>query len=253
MAILPARLGSTRLPRKMLLRETGAYLFEHSARNVLTGGAVERVVVATDSEEILDAARAVGLEALMTDAAHQSGTDRVHEAWRALAAAGEGPFDVVLNVQADEPDVAAADLARLVDAFHEDAVELATLCTPLAPAEAARPSAVKVVRAANGDALYFSRAAIPDASHARAGAAPTWLRHVGVYAFRPDALARFVALPPSPLERAENLEQLRWLEAGGRLRVLDAAHAPTGIDTAADYEAFVTRTAHRSPHPSANP
>lgn len=250
-AILPARLGSTRLPRKMLLRETGQYLFEHAARNVLESGAVDRVVVATDSEEVLSAAEEVGLEARMTSAEHRSGTDRVHECWRALEDEGAGPFDVVLNVQADEPDVAGADLSRLVGAFAAPAVELATLCVPLTSGEAPLASAVKVVRAADGDALYFSRAAIPDTRHARAGANSPDLRHIGVYAFRPSALARFVALPEGSLEASENLEQLRWLEHGGRIRVLDAVHAPSGVDTREDYDAFAARTRH-STSPSAN-
>lgn len=244
-AIVPARLGSTRLPRKMLLRETGRYLFEHTVRNLEQGGAVARVVLATDSEEILEAAREVGVEARMTDASHRSGTDRVREAHDALASEGER-YEVVVNVQGDEPDVAAGDLERLVAAFEDPEVEVATLWTPLAPEEASAPSAVKVVLDARGDALYFSRAAVPDASHRRDGAdgppAP-YRRHVGVYAFRPSALARFCALPEGELERLESLEQLRWLEAGGRLRVLRADHAPRGIDTNEDYRAFVARLA----------
>jgi len=248
-AILPARLGSTRLPRKMLLRETGSYLFEHSARNVLAGGAASRVILATDSEEILAAAEAAGLEARMTSASHCSGTDRVFEAWQQLEDEGEAEFDVILNVQADEPDVAASDLAALVAAFEDPAVEFATLCVPLDEQTAQRPSSVKVVRAASGDALYFSRASVPDSSHAREGARGGHLRHIGVYAFRPTALARFCELAEGELERLENLEQLRWLEAGGRLRVLDADHSPSGIDTPEDYQAFVARTARTTASP----
>jgi len=247
-AILPARLDSTRLERKMLLCETGSFLFEHSARNVLASGAVSQVLVATDSEEILAAARSVGLPAALTRADHKSGTDRVFEALTGLEETGAGPFDVVLNVQADEPDVAALDLRQLVAAFEDPAVELATLCVALDNSEeAAQPSRVLVVRDEQGDALYFSRARIPDASHARGKAQGTWLRHIGVYALRPAALARFCGLAEGRLERLENLEQLRWLEAGGRLRVLDASHAPSGIDTAADYSAFVARMAAAQP------
>ena len=118
LAIVPARLGSTRLPRKMLLRETGQYLFEHTCRNAARSGAIERVVLATDSPEILAAAAEVGLEALLTSPDHTSGTDRVHEAWQTLAARGDGAYDVVLNVQGDEPDLPHADLAPLVAAFR---------------------------------------------------------------------------------------------------------------------------------------
>lgn len=243
-AIIPARLGSTRLPRKMLLRETGQYLFEHTVRSLEAGGAVARVVLATDSQEIVDAAAEVGIEARMTDPEHKSGTDRVHEAYEQLVAETGATYDVVVNVQGDEPDVAAGDLKRLVAAFTDPEVELASLWTELAPEGAAAESAVKVVLDARGDALYFSRSPIPNAAHRRDGAsgpAVPYRRHVGVYAFRPDALARFCSLPEGELEQLESLEQLRWLEAGRRLRLLRAEHAPSGIDTPEDYRAFVAR------------
>jgi len=254
-AIIPARLDSTRLARKMLLRDTGRFLFEHTVANLLEGGALERVVLATDSEEILAAAKDTGVEALMTRADHKSGTDRVHEAHRQLVERGEA-FDVVVNVQGDEPDVDSGDLRRLIAAFEDSEVELATLWASFEDAsQVDAGSAVKLVTDARGDALYFSRAAIPDRSHARAEAsdsADSWKRHIGVYAFRPDALARFCALPAGRLERLENLEQLRWLEAGHRLRAIRADHCPSGIDTAEDYAAFVARTAHPRPTPGLN-
>ncbi|MEO6708899.1 MAG: 3-deoxy-manno-octulosonate cytidylyltransferase [Planctomycetota bacterium] len=241
-AILPARLQSTRLARKMLLAETGRTLIEHSARNAISTGVFERVVVATDSREILEALEQAGIEAVMTRADHSSGTDRVREAVEAL---GFGDFDTVVNVQGDEPELAREDLTRLVRAFSDPELQIATLCAAFAHSdEQASPQIVKVVRDARGDALYFSRAAIPSAVHARAGAlsaASVSRRHVGVYAFRPAALSRFCELPISALEAIENLEQLRWLEAGLKLRVLDASHAPLGIDTRAEYEAFVVR------------
>lgn len=242
-ALLPARLGSTRLPRKMLLADTGRPLIEHSARNALQTGLFDRVAVATDSEEIQAALEAAGIEAVLTRADHRSGTDRILEAAERL---GLHDHDVIVNVQGDEPEVARADLARLIEVFDEAAgpgVEIATLCTPLDSAEAfASPQVVKVVRDGGGDALYFSRAPIPGAGHpgAERGAAPR-LRHIGVYAFRPRALSEFCSLPVGRLERAESLEQLRWLEAGRKLRVLDAAHAALGIDTRAEYDAFVAR------------
>ena len=248
-AIIPARLGSQRLPRKMLLRDSGRYLFEHTVRNLLEGGAVERVVLATDSDEILDAAKEVGIEALMTRSTHKSGTDRVQEAYETLLASGEPGFDVVVNVQGDEPDVAAEDLRTLIDAFREPAVRLATLWARCEdPAVVASPNAVKVVLDKRGDALYFTRASVPNTSHRRRDddrhdttLSPPFKRHVGVYAFRPEALKRFCSLPEGELEHLENLEQLRWLEAGERLRVLPAVHHPRGIDTAEDYLAFVNR------------
>jgi 3-deoxy-manno-octulosonate cytidylyltransferase (CMP-KDO synthetase) len=243
-AILPARLASTRLERKMLLAETGRALFLHTAEAVTACDAIGRVVVATDSEEILAVAEAAGIEALLTAPDHACGTDRVYEA---LGLLGEEP-DVVVNVQGDEPEVAAADLERLVTAFVDDEVEVATLAAPLVDeADVGARDVVKVVVDGRGDALYFSRAPIPDRSHSRAGAsAPAW-RHIGVYAFRPAALARFCSLPVGALEATESLEQLRWLEAGGRIRVLEAARAPAGIDTVEDYARFVASTARTTP------
>jgi len=251
-AIIPARLASRRLPRKMLLGETGLPLVVHTARNVARSPALARVVVATDAEEIAAAARSHGVEAVLTRPEHASGTDRVHEALLALG----GDFDVVLNVQGDEPELEPEDLERLAAAFADPAVELATLAGPLgSEAEADAPQVVKVVCDRNGDALYFSRSQVPHRPGAGAtGAAPPsyaredappWgqvaRRHVGVYAFRPAALAEFCGLPAGPLERVENLEQLRWLEAGRRIRVLETDHVPLGIDTRSDYDAFVRR------------
>ena len=249
LAIVPARLGSTRMPRKMLRRETGRYLFEHTVRNTERATSIERVVLATDADEIVRAAAEVGVEVVLTSTDHPSGTDRVHEAWNILAQRGDADFDVVVNVQGDEPDLPLADLDLLVAAFADDEVEIATLSAPVtAREEALDPSVVKVVRDARGDALYFSRAAVPSFEHPsrpmRAGAPGLRAveRHIGVYGFRPDALARFCALPQGALEATENLEQLRWLEAGRRMRVLAASETTYGIDTEEDYAAFVART-----------
>lgn len=249
-AIVPARLGSTRLARKMLLAETGLPLFVHTARNVAAAGVFEQVVVATDAEEILAAARAHGVAALPTSPDHPSGTDRAFEAWQRIAR-DDPSVDVVVNVQGDEPELAAADLRALVAAFADEAVEIATLAAELDdPAELASPDVVKVVTDAAGDALYFSRAAIPSTDHARPGATRRAHRHVGVYAFRPAALEAFRALPVGRLEALESLEQLRWLEAGRSLRVVAASHAPPGIDTRDDYAAFVQRHARSDAPPT---
>jgi 3-deoxy-manno-octulosonate cytidylyltransferase (CMP-KDO synthetase) len=245
-AVLPARLGSTRIARKMLLDASGLPLIVHSARNVLASGVFARVVVATDALEIAEAARAHGIEAVMTRADHPSGTDRVNECFAALRASGERA-EIVVGVQGDEPELAHADLRRLVTAFEDASVGMATLAGPLTdPAQLTSASVVKVVCDARGDALYFSRAPIPAQGHGAPSVRPIARRHVGVYAFRPDALARFCALPRGALEAQESLEQLRWLEHGGKLRVVDVAHAPQGIDTPADYEAFVARVKARA-------
>ena len=238
-AILPARLGSTRLPRKVLLAETGLPLFVHTAKAAATCGGLSKVLIATDAPEVVSAAEAHGFEALLTDANHQSGTDRVREALQKVA----GEWDVVLNVQADEPDIHPGDLQRLIEAFEDEGCEAATLGLPIEnEADWQRPSVVKIVLDARGQALYFSRAPIPNRLHARGELEAPWgLRHIGVYAYRPSALHRFCDLPPGKLEALENLEQLRWLEHGGSMRVLPATRAPRGIDTQEDYAEFVAR------------
>jgi len=247
-AIVPARLGSTRLPRKMLLAETGKPLFQHTVEGVRRAARIQRVVLATDAEEIRSVAQALGIDAVLTAREHASGTDRVNEALALLSAQGHGPWDVVFNVQGDEPEIHGETLDPLIAAFADDAVEMATLATPLADGtEALDPSVVKVVLDRAGDALYFSRAPIPGQSPATRGRAPgPYLRHIGVYAFRPEALRAFCALPRGRLEELESLEQLRWLESGRRIRVLETSEGSVGIDTAEQYARFVERERTRS-------
>ncbi len=251
LAIIPARLASSRLARKMLLEAHGLPLFAHTVRNARASGAFARVVLATDALEILERARALEIEALLTRVDHPNGTERAHEAWQALARTGERA-DILVNLQGDEPELAPSDLAALVAAFGDPRVRAATLAAPLADPElAARPSVVKVVVDRNGDALYFSRAPIPAAGHVgaesgRAGHKTVHRRHVGVYAFVPAALEQFCALPRGEYEMRENLEQLRWLEAGERMRVVAATRVPEGIDTQQDFERFVGRLRERT-------
>lgn len=241
LAIVPARIGSTRLPRKMLLEAAGLPLFVHTARNAERCSALARVVVATDSEEVLSAAALHGVEAMKTSDQHQSGTDRVNEAYERLRDQGGHSYDVVVNVQGDEPELPPQQLEQLVAVFREPEVEVATLCAPLPdPAQLEDPAIVKVVRDGRGNALYFSRAPIPARAHTHApsaAATPGW-RHVGVYAFRPDALARFCALERGQLEAVESLEQLRWLEAGQSIRCLAVDRVAPGIDTQEQLDAF---------------
>ena len=261
-ALIPARLGSTRLPRKMLLEVGGVPLCVLSAQNAAASGAFARVALAVDDGELRSAAERHGIEAVMTGAEHQSGTDRILEAYRRLAeglAPAERPA-VLVNVQGDEPELDPADLANLVRRLSDPGVQLATLFALLSePGELARPEVVKLVASRDGRALYFSRAPIPARGH---GAGPSpgapgapalepglFKRHIGVYAFRPESLERFCALPPSALERSERLEQLRWLEDGGAIHLVAASRPTRGIDTAEDFAAFVERQrpAHRAP------
>ena len=173
----------------------------------------------------------------MTRAEHPCGTNRVAE-----AAARFPDADIVINLQGDEPELDPSLLDRLVEVMAADpSIEAATVAGPLAPDEVNDPGSVKVAMAAGGDALYFSRAAIPWARDGEADRHAPMLKHFGIYAYRAEALRRYAAMPQSPLEQTEKLEQLRWLENGRRMRVLVTDQRPLGVDTPADYAAFVER------------
>lgn len=203
-------------------------MIAHVVRRASEAATVEHVIVATDDERIARAAEAAGAEAVITDEC-PSGTDRV-----AAAVAGRDQWDVVVNVQGDEPLLSGDNIDVLVRGLLADAdAPMATLCRPLEAERADDPNAVKVVRDARGRALYFSRSAIPFPRQPDEAAA-LWRLHLGIYCFRRETLARFVALAPSPLERAEALEQLRALENGIPILVLDAPHPAYGVDTPED-------------------
>jgi len=227
-AVIPARWASTRFPGKPLAELSGEPMIAHVIRRAFEAATVEHVIVATDDERIARAAEAAGAEAVLTGDC-PSGTDRV-----AAAVVGSDRWDVVINVQGDEPLLSGENIDVLVRGLlaAPDA-PMATLCRPLDPERADDPNAVKVVRDARGRALYFSRSAIPFPREASAAAA-LWRLHLGIYCFRREVLAQFVSLAPSPLERAEGLEQLRALENGISILVLDAPHPAFGVDTPED-------------------
>lgn len=234
-AVIPARFGSTRLPGKPLLRETGFYLIQHVYARVCEARLIDRVIIATDDQRIVDAVRSFDGDVIMTSSAHVSGTDRVAEVIAPLAARA------VINVQGDEPEIDPLDLDRLADAILEPGAEIATLAIPLTDAASfANPHHVKVVCDAGGHALYFSRAPIPWRD-AAPGDGRFGLKHLGVYAYTRDALLRFTAHGPCGLETCERLEQLRALHHGMRIRVLPTDRAAIGIDTESDYREFITR------------
>ncbi len=235
-AIIPARYASTRLPGKPLLDRTGKTLIQHVVESVARAGRVQRVVVATDDQRIFDAVAAFGGQAVMTSIAHRSGTDRLNEAAAKLHLADD---DVVVNVQGDEPDIPPACVDELVGLLETCATPMATLCTPLEEAQADNPNRVKVVFGRDRRALYFSRSRIPFDRDA-AGNVRYYL-HLGIYAYRTAFLRLFAGLSPTPAEEAEKLEQLRALEHGHAIAVACVNYDGAGIDTPADYEAFVKR------------
>jgi len=227
-AVVPARYGSSRLPAKALAEIAGVPMVVLVWRQASKAKSIARVIVATDDERIAAPVRAAGGEAMMTSAAHESGTDRIAE----VAARIEG--DVFLGVQGDQPFIAPADLDALADAMCADAsIQMATLATPVADLlEWTDPNKVKVVCGVDGNALYFSRSPIPNA---RDGGMPKEaLRHIGVYAYRRDFLMKFATLPMGVLERIEKLEQLRAIEHGYVIRVVRSVAPSLEVDTADD-------------------
>ena len=235
---IPARYGSTRLPGKPLLALAGEPLIVHVVRRAREAGAAE-VVVATDDARIADALATSGVRSVMTDGGHASGSDRLAEAARIL---GWSDDTIVVNLQGDEPLAPASGIGAVAAALAEGDAPMATLATPLASSEELfDPNVVKLVRRADGRALYFSRAPLPwprDAfarDRARLPDGVPFLRHIGIYAYRTGFLKRFTRLAPTPLERAESLEQLRALEHGHAIAVRIAPEPfPAGVDTAED-------------------
>ena len=224
-AVIPARLQSQRLPRKMLREIGGKPLAVWVYQAVRKSPLLQDVIVATDSEEILDACKRHGCNARMTSAKHRSGTERVHEVAQTL------PAEVYINVQGDEPMIRAEHIESLIHLMGGPEIQVGTLKTPAVGGDIGNPNAVKVVADANGRALYFSRSTIPydrDASH------PQYFKHLGIYAYRKAALDRFMALPESALERAERLEQLRFLENGIPIYVAETPFDSVGVDTEED-------------------
>lgn len=228
-AVIPARYGSTRLPGKPLLDICGKPLIQRVWEMVSRVQGLSGVVVATDDIRIANAVRIFGGEVCMTSPDCQSGSDRVREVAASLAA------DVYINVQGDEPLLEPSAIETLLAIFIEDeSVQVASLCSHISEEQARSPHHVKVIRDHMGNALYFSRAPLP---FIRDTAAPTtFLGHIGIYAYRADVLRCFTSLPPSPLEQAEKLEQLRLLQAGIPVRVLEVPLMSAGVDTLEDLE-----------------
>ena len=223
-AVIPARLASTRLPGKVLRPIAGVPMLGWVYRAALACAQLDRVLIATDSSEVVAYADSEGWPSVMTSPDLPSGTDRVHAVSELIDA------DIYVNIQGDEPLLRREHIDALLRPFALAAAEVTTLSTPCTPAEVDDPNAVKVVTAGDGRALYFSRASIP---YNRGIATPP-RKHLGLYAYRKAALARFAALPPSPLEMTERLEQLRLLENGINIYVEHTTFTTIGVDTEAD-------------------
>ena len=224
-AIIPARFNSTRFPGKPIAEIEGKPLIEHVYRRVEQASLVSRIMVATDDRRIADAVERFGGTAIMTRDDHPSGTDRLAE-----AAEGFHPDTLVVNVQGDEPMIEPADIDQAITAARIGDAEMVTLMTKIDSAEADDPNRVKVVTDRNGMALYFSRSKIPSEG--------TCFLHVGLYVYRAAFVKKFLQLEQTPLEVAERLEQLRALEHGYRIRVVEVQNESWGIDTPEDLNRF---------------
>lgn len=242
--VIPARMASTRLPGKPLLAETGKPLVQHVWEQARRARRVDHVIIATDDQRVHCAAVAFGATVMMTAATHRSGTERVAEAARRL----DPSLEPIVNVQGDEPEIDPAAIDHAIALLDEDpAAHVATLATAILDENlCADPACVKVVCDHSGRALYFSRCPVP---YVRNTAAPAndanggarHYQHLGLYAYRREALCELERLPESPLEQLEGLEQLRWLQAGWCVKVGIVDHTAQGIDTPEDYRRFVQR------------
>lgn len=245
-AIIPARFASTRLPGKLLLDVLGKPLILHTLARAASARSISRVIVATDDERIFKVVTESGAEAVMTSGDHQSGSDRIAEVAAALP---EG--SIIVNVQGDEPLISPETIDRAVGILVDDpGADVSTVCEAIgSPTDVFSPNIVKVVVNANGDALYFSRSPIPflrDEVNRAGGLAfalkddPGLIRHfkkhTGLYVYRREFLLKYTKMPQSALERAELLEQLRILENGGRIKIVEVEQSSIGVDTAKDLE-----------------
>lgn len=247
---IPARYAASRLPGKPLRLLAGEPLVLHVARRALAAGASE-VWVAADDQRIAEALAGSGVRVAMTSTSHPSGTDRLAECARI---AGWSDDTIVVNLQGDEPFAPVEGISAVATLLRDSSAEMATLAAPITDAETLfDPNAVKLVQAASGDALYFSRAPLPwprDAFMRDRNQLPEgghWLRHIGIYAYRAGFLQRFAAMPPGRLEQIESLEQLRVLEAGFRIAAMQTpAPFPPGVDTPEDLARAEARIAGKA-------
>ena len=229
-AVIPARYESSRFPGKPLASIAGKPMIQHVVERARQARRVSRVIVATDDDRIRAAVTSFGGEAAMTRRDHRSGTERIAEVAVHL------PAEIYVNVQGDEPLISPEVIDAAVETISSDAeIQVATLCVPISqPAEIMDPNVVKIVTDFDSNALYFSRAPIPWVRDAAQPVAARHFKHIGIYAFRREALLEFPTLPPGELEHLEQLEQLRWLENGYRIRVGECEYSGVAVDVPAD-------------------
>lgn len=238
-AIIPARLESSRFPRKVLANDTGKPMIVHTCDAAHKATVVRRVVVASDSQEVLDVVRKHGYEGVQTSADHENGTSRIAQAAELMGLAADS---IVVNVQADEPEIEPALIDAAIGELIRTKAPMATAASPMTPGDDPQdPNLVKVVVGVEGRALYFSRACIPHNRDNDPDAKAKPLKHIGLYVYRRAFLDEFLALPPTPLERTEKLEQLRAIEHRRTIAVAIHETNSRGVDTPADYAAFVER------------
>lgn len=234
--IIPARLQSTRFPRKMLAARTGRPLVQHAVDQVRKCRSVRQIIVAADDAAVVEALKPYGTDVVLTDPHHPSGTDRIAEVATRIA------DELIINVQGDEPEIEPGTVDLLIERMSQTGSRMGTVVTPFAPPrDPTDPNIVKAVIARDGSALYFSRHPIPYRRDPTDGGGPRYYHHLGIYGYRRDFLLEFSGWQPTPLEQSERLEQLRALEHGVRIDTIRIASAPNGIDTEQQYEAFVER------------
>jgi len=245
LAVIPARFSSTRFAAKVLAKDTGKFLIQHTYEQACLAKLPEKVIIAADDHKVVAAAETFGAECIMTSVEHKSGTDRIAEAVADL------DVDIIINLQADEPEIDPGNidyLAELLIKAQDSKLktqnyEMATLAADFQNAQQiADPNIVKVITDCNNSAIYFSRFPIPyDREKSGVGNVQQYLRHLGIYAYRKEFLLKITSLPQTPLEKIEKLEQLRTIENGFNILVGKVEHTCDGIDTPEQYAEFVLR------------
>ncbi len=238
LACIPARYDSTRFPAKVLAKDTGKFLIQHTYERACLAKIPEKVIIAADDKKIADAAASFGAQCIMTSTSHKSGTDRIAQAVADIDA------DIIINIQADEPEIDPQNIDALAKLLIDNPdCSMATLAADFQTSQQITdPNIVKVITNCSGRAIYFSRSLIPyDRETAGTGNPKLYLRHIGIYAYRKNFLMKITSLPQTPLEKTEKLEQLRAIENGFEILVGKVKHSCDGIDTPQQYADFVAR------------